>query len=116
LRRFGRQLIVTEVGESGQAALIGSCLYASETADSASRRWARDYLERAGCEVATSEVAVIVPVLDSTEVDALAGEPEYRAIAELLAGAHAAVEALKSVLDLPEAPPLDISLHSAPKP
>jgi hypothetical protein len=99
---------------------------------------ARDYLERAGLQLPDTTLPrsagvmptidaheataqgdleqpheLAVAVADSTALQALAGRPELEEAAAALAGAFAAVEAIKSALGLarPATLPAELSLH-----
>jgi hypothetical protein len=96
-KRYARQVLLTEVGLAGQARLLQAAVALPEGADARAVELAADYLHRAGLRVdpdAVTEVAV--PGRDA--VRALAGRPELHEAAAALAGAFAAVEAIKHAL------------------
>jgi hypothetical protein len=120
-RRHARQLLLAEIGERGQARLCATRVQLAAGADPRAAAVARDYLERAGVQVIDAPVghshaagedarALTTAVADCTAVRALAGHPELDEAAAALAGAFAAVEAIKQALDLPRGPALSVQL------
>jgi hypothetical protein len=99
MQRFARHLLLAEIGTAGQARLCAARVRVAEGADERAARVTRDYLERAGLEVdAGARDAVDVP--DANRLRALAGRAELEEAAAALAGAFAAVETIKAVLDV----------------
>lgn len=112
--RYARHLLLAEIGPEGQARLCAAS-YRVE-GDSSAARVAVDYIERAGvgcaAEGSVGDVALSVP--SSEAVDALAGRPELREAAAALAGALAAVEAVKTITAAGRrGAPLDFTLGPA---
>jgi hypothetical protein len=104
-RRFARHLLLAEIGQAGQARLCATRLRASEAADPRAAEVARDYLERAGVRVLTHEEergreAQALALPSPAAVRALAGHLELEEAAAALAGAYAAVEAIKGALGM----------------
>lgn len=95
--RYARHLLLPELGLDGQARLCAASYRVS--GDEAAARVAVDYLGRAGLARGRDgdggAVSVAVPAADA--IDGLAGRPELREAAAALAGAFAAVEAIKVV-------------------
>lgn len=58
---------------------------------------AADYLTRAGVTIADAPTATAVGVATTDQIEQLACRPELRAAAASLAGAFAAVEAIKTI-------------------
>jgi hypothetical protein len=108
MQRFARHLLLAEIGAAGQARLCAARVRIPDGSDARAARVARDYLERAGLEVAASAQDA-VDVAHVEAVRSLAGRAELEEAAAALAGAFAAVEAIKAVLgagtraSLPEA-------------
>jgi hypothetical protein len=100
-RRFARHLLLAEVGETGQARLGSTRVRVLAAADARAAAVARDYLERAGLlvlDASASDSVLDVRLPDRAGVRAIAGCPELEEAAAALAGAFAAVEAIKTVL------------------
>lgn len=100
-RRFARHLLLAELGEQEQAKLCAAKLTLPAVAPRAAD-WAARYLERAGPAVSTepnpkAEPGVRVALPSPEALDRLAGEPLLQEAAAALAGAYAAVEAIKSL-------------------
>ncbi len=123
-RRHARQLLLAEIGERGQERLCATRVRLSGDGDLRAAAVARDYLERAGLQLRDGREAsargdrealreVSVDIADSGALRALAGRPELEEAAAALAGAFAAVEAIKGALDLahPAMLPAGVSLH-----
>jgi sulfur-carrier protein adenylyltransferase/sulfurtransferase len=99
--RFARHLLLPEIGQSGQERLLAASVRASAAADTGALAVAREYLERAGVRVdGEGERTLVLP--SEADVLALAGSPELVEAARALAGALAAVEVVKAVLQLGE--------------
>jgi hypothetical protein len=113
--RHARHLLLSEIGEQGQARLCATRVVFPESADPSAGAVARDYLTRAGLHVAP--VGIIAPVPCAAAIRTLAGRPELEPAAAALAGAFAAVEAIKAALDLPRSElPADLSLGGESSP
>jgi hypothetical protein len=100
-QRYARHLLLAEIGEAGQMRLAATRVFLPAEADPRALAVARDYLERAGLATGTSgavERDVNAHVLDAAAVSVLAGRAELEEAAAALAGAFAAVEAVKSAL------------------
>jgi hypothetical protein len=120
-RRHARQLLLAEIGERGQERLCATRVQLAAGADPRAAAVARDYLERAGVQVMDPPAAAAqttgddasaptLAVVDSAGVRALAGHPDLDEAAAALAGAFAAVEAIKQALDLPRGAALSVPL------
>lgn len=113
--RYARHLLLPELGEAGQLRLLGARTRAADGADPGTVAVARSYLSRAGLGVATgaceAEVALQLP--DTRAVAELAGAPELAEAARALAGAFAAVEAVKAAARIGEQGALQISLAAS---
>jgi hypothetical protein len=95
IRLYARQVILRELGQSGQARLCASRVVLDASAAAAQPRAAavaRDYLQRAGLQVVESEPGVPLALGEATHV-----EPALQACADWLLGAWAAVETIKQV-------------------
>jgi len=123
-RRHARQLLLAEIGERGQARLCATRVRLTGDGDLRAAAVARDYLERAGLQLRDGHEAsaqddgeepreLAVEIADSGALRVLAGRPELEEAAAALAGAFAAVEAIKGALDLahPATLPAGVSLH-----
>ncbi len=110
-RRFARQLLLGEIGDAGQERLLVARFRRGVGGDPEAYAVAAEYLERAGCSVGEAGDEVNLPAAIS--IDRMAGSPELRASAALIAGAFAATEHLKKVLGvgLPRELPVDLHLH-----
>jgi hypothetical protein len=100
-QRYARHLLLSEIGETGQARLCAARVRVRVTSDPRAVAVARDYLERAGLEVLDAGDAgagLDVPVPDAQAVRVLAGGEALEEAGAALAGAFAAVEAIKAVL------------------
>ena len=96
--RYARHLLLVEIGEEGQSRLCAAVVGARQSADAAAAAVSADYLRRAGVMVQkASDDALVVDLAGANRVDALAGRPELRDAAATLAGAFAAVEAIKAI-------------------
>jgi hypothetical protein len=97
LRLYARQVILRELGATGQAQLCASEAVAAADADPAAAEVALDYLLRAGMRAGLTGAPTTkpVPVATSAEVQALSTQPELADCARWLLGAWAAVEAIK---------------------
>lgn len=99
-RRFARHLLLPEIGADGQARLGASRVRAAPGADPRATALAYAYLARAGLAIADDGAAF--ECADAATVSRLAGAPRHEAAAAALAGAFAAVEAIKRTLALGE--------------
>ena len=102
-RRFARQLLLVEIGEAGQERLCGSAVKLGADADPRAAAVAQPYLERAGLQVLSAtqtapDQARPLALPDAGALRALAGSAELDEAAAALAGAFAAVEAIKAAL------------------
>ena len=97
-QRFARHLLLPELGKQGQAELCASSVRAPEGPAGAV---ASDYLTRAGVQCGDEGAAV--PVADGQVLAQLAGDPSLEHAAAALAGAFAAVEAIKGITGAGEA-------------
>jgi hypothetical protein len=111
-RRYSRQLLLREISDEGQRALCAARAELPACADPNAAEVARDYLSRAGLTADAAAASVSVEVPDSSAVAALAGAPSLQAAASTLAGAFAAVEAIKALVGAGHAAklPKDLSL------
>lgn len=108
--RYARQLLLPEIGEQGQRGLCDTQALLPRDADPGAAGVAAEYLERAGLRVragsdpaeATPD-AVRVPVASRPEVARWAGDEALEEAAAALAGAFAAVEAIKATVGTGEA-------------
>ena len=119
---YARHLLLPEIGESGQARLCAAGYGVGPEASKAAAATAVDYLVRAGMTMLASEDAARddAPLLllpDDAGVSRLAGQPLLQEAAAALAGAFAAVEAIKAVTGAGEAArfPRDLCLGAGPK-
>lgn len=96
--RFTRQLLVGEIGESGQERLLEARFRPAEGCDADAYAVAADYLERAGCSFDPNGEEVRVAAAE--DVARLAGTPALHEAAARVAGAFAAVEHLKEILGI----------------
>jgi hypothetical protein len=105
-RRHARQLLLAEIGERGQERLCATRVLLSPGADPRATEVTRDYLERAGVQViaapapGSEDRPFELEVASAAAVRALAGRPDLDEAAAALAGAFAAVEAIKRALGL----------------
>jgi len=97
-RRYARQLLIGEIGESGQLRLLDAGFRHGADGDADATAVAAEYLERAGCSAAEAGVELRVP--DASAVMRFAGSPALREPAAAIMGAFSAVEHLKEVLGL----------------
>jgi hypothetical protein len=95
-RRYARQLLVGEIGESGQLRLLAGGFRPGADGDAGATAVAVEYLTRAGCSVDDSSAELRVP--DAGTVTRFAGSPALRESAATILGAYAAVEHLKAIL------------------
>jgi len=100
-QRFARHLLLPEIGTAGQARLCAARLRPGPDAATAAAEVAADYLARAGAAVLpasdAAEDALALQLPDAGGVVRLAGHPRLEGAAAALAGAFAALEALKAV-------------------
>lgn len=125
--RYARHLLLPQLGEAGQARLLATTLGTPPDADQGALAVAARYLTRAGVCVevakdmeATSHEAVggslSLRVPDSDEITRIAGRPALIEAARALAGALAAVNAIKEAARIearPESPIPAISSEEA---
>ncbi len=97
-RRYARQLLLGEIGESGQERLLAAGFRPGGDGDADAYAVAVEYLERAGCLADETGAEVRVP--DASAVMRFAGSPALREPAAAVMGAFSAVEHLKEVLGL----------------
>jgi hypothetical protein len=95
-RCYARQLLVGEIGESGQLRLLDGGFGPGGDGDADATAVAVEYLERAGCFANEAGAALGVP--DADAVLRFAGSPALREAAATILGAYAAVEHLKATL------------------
>lgn len=109
---YARHLLLPEIGKGGQAALCASVVHAAEGADPRAALVARDYLERAGVRWSDGAEGLRVDVPPPAEVERLAGADGLVEAAAAVAGAFAAVEAIKRIVGAGTAAalPEDLSL------
>ncbi len=111
-RRYARHLLLSEVGEAGQERLR-ACTVAL-AGDARAKEVAALYLARAGVELRDGAASTVDA--GSTEaVAAIAGRAELEEAASFLAGAFAAVEAIKAALDVGAPGRLDVCLSGPAK-
>jgi len=94
---YARQILLSELGLEGQQRLVNAVARIAASSDARAREVARAYLLRGGVGTAAAPeaAAVSVAVPDSVEVQRIAGDPALEGCAAWLAGAFAAVEAIK---------------------
>jgi hypothetical protein len=111
-RRYGRHLLLGEIGESGQERLLKAGFRLSPSGDAEAYAVAAEYLERAGCS--RKDEGREVRIADSQAVMRFAGSTELREPAAAIAGAFAAAEHLKEVLGIAPARdlPRDLTLRT----
>jgi len=97
-RRYARQLLLGEIGESGQERLLEAGFHRDADGDADAYAVAAEYLERAGCSHEESGAAVHVP--NESAVMRFAASPTLRDPAAAIMGAFSAVEHLKEVLGI----------------
>jgi hypothetical protein len=97
-RRYARQLLLGEIGESGQERLLEARFRRAADGDAEAYAVAAEYLRRAGCVEDESGSEVRVP--DTDAVIRFAGSPALREPAAMVLGAFSAVEHLKEVLGI----------------
>lgn len=100
-QRYARHMLLSEIGEAGQARLCATRVRTLARSDPRVRAVALDYLERAGLTVSHADAAdadLDAPLLDAAGVRALAGWDGLEEAAAALAGAFGAVEVIKAVL------------------
>lgn len=95
--RYARHLLLPELGELGQSRLLASAVRPNQDADPGALEVARSYLSRAGLRLATEACeGAAMTLASSATVARVAGAPELLEAARALAGAFAAVEAIKA--------------------
>jgi hypothetical protein len=109
---YARQVLLTEIGEAGQARLLQAGVGLPAGADARAAAVAADYLQRAGMQV--DPEGAPIALLGSDALGALAGRGELDEAAAALCGAFAAVEAIKHVLDLGQRATLPATLALTP--
>ena len=97
-RRYARQLLLGEIGESGQERLLTAQFHCGADCDAGTFAVAAEYLERAGCLRDESGAELLVP--SEKAVMRFAGSPALREPAAVIMGAFSAVEHLKEVLGI----------------
>lgn len=97
--RYARHLLLPELAEAGQERLLTGHVHFAADADEGAKAVARDYLARAGVAENGAD-AVWVALPSAPGIEALAGTPELTEAARVLAGAFAAVEAIKALAGL----------------
>jgi molybdopterin/thiamine biosynthesis adenylyltransferase len=107
-RRYARQLLLGEIGESGQERLLGSTFTASAASDGEAFSVAAEYLERAG--LSRDDAGDEVPVPDRAAVMRFADKALLEEPAAAIIGAFCALEHLKAVLGIAEARPFPSEL------
>ncbi len=108
-RRYARQLLLGEIGESGQQRLLDARFCAGADSDADAYAVAADYLERAGC--AADPRGDVLRVPSRSQVMRFAGSPALAEPAAMILGAFSAVEHLKEVLGISEAGELSTDLR-----
>jgi hypothetical protein len=114
MRRYARHLLLREIGEAGQALLCAARVRVPNAVDARAAAVAREYLVRAGLSVVHADasceapdalgadavgISVELTAIDERACHELAGRhDELEPAAAALAGAFAAVEAIKAVL------------------
>ena len=116
LRRYARQITLPEIGESGQLRLARLSLQPPPEADALSLGWATRYLRRAGVNAEDAPENIQLPVPEQSEVMRIADSREAYPVTALLIGSFAAVEALKSALDVGRPGSLTQATFSGDKP
>jgi hypothetical protein len=99
-RLYARHVLLGELGASGQARLCASAVSIARDAAPAAAAVAREYLERAGVQVGGEPAVAEVEMATREDVERLAGDPLLEDCAAWLAGAWAAVEAIKRCADV----------------
>ena len=107
-RRYARQLLLGEIGESGQLRLLDAGFRQGSDSDADATAVAVEYLERAGCSADEAGAELRVP--DTSAVLRFAGSPALREPAAAIVGAFSAVEHLKEILGVAAARELPIEL------
>ena len=109
--RYARHLLLSQLGEAGQARLLRTSVHAGIDADRGVLAVARCYLERAGVFVLTHDSlpehgssAEELALVSSDEVERMAGVPALEEATRALLGALAAVRVIQEVVGLPASP------------
>ena len=97
-QRFSRHLLLSQIGEAGQLRLCAAQVRACADADPRAACVAYRYLERAGMRINTEATSQVIALPSAESLHALAGSVELEGAAAALAGAFAAVEAIKHAL------------------
>lgn len=117
-RLYVRHLLLTEIGEAGQERLCGTRVGFAPNASTRAADVAWEYLARAGVTRADAGAsdALAVDVPDAATVERLAGSALLVDAAATLAGAFAAVEAIKAAVGAGRAArlPADLALAKDP--
>jgi hypothetical protein len=108
-RRYARQVLLGEIGVSGQERLLDAEFAAGAAADAGAFAVAADYLRRAGSSESVDGRAVALP--DRASVMRFAGASFLAEPATAIVGAFCAVEHLKATLGLSEARPFPAELR-----
>jgi molybdopterin-synthase adenylyltransferase len=93
--RYARHLLLSEIGEAGQAKLCAARVHPA-AGDEGVARTALDYLARAG--VQTAEDGVAVALADREQALRVAGDESLVEAARALLGAIAAVDVMRDVV------------------
>ena len=95
--RYARQILLSELGLEGQERLAHARVAIAAGGDARAVDVAREYLARGGVGAAPSAhaPAVTVALPGPADVQRIAGDPALEGCAAWLAGAFAAVEAIK---------------------
>jgi len=94
---YARHLLLAEIGEQGQERLCATRVTLSAAGDPEAARVAQEYLERAGVTVGRGGEPIEIPT--TRRVARLAGgDAALHDAAAAVAGAHAAVEAIKHIV------------------
>ena len=111
-QRYARHLLLTQLGEAGQARLLSAVVHAGAEADPGALEVARTYLERAGVRVTVHDSvpehgthADRLALPTRAEVERVAGTAPLEEAARALLGALAAVTAIQHAAGLSPAGP-----------
>ena len=96
--RYARQLLLPQIGESGQTRLLALRVRARPGGDEGALSVAATYLERAGVSVGEHRAASEFFVAPSAELLRIAGDGALLEAARALAGALAAVDVLRTAV------------------
>lgn len=111
-QRYARQVLLAEIGQSGQLRLCAARVRVGIDSDPSAAAIASDYLSRAGLELTTDPAAPELVLGDTRAIQALAGANDFEHAAAALAGAFSAVETIKAALGagVPAKLPADLVL------